>query len=162
MLAWSASFMFSLITTARLNDIDPKPGLPTSSPASPTSRRTASANSCRGTGCKTSQRFRPPERGPHRMGTVLQGTGTEVEWVWFPENALICMGSENVEGESVSGGMVGRNGAFGAFEACGSRLSYARALVQRSEEHTSELQSLMRISYAVFCLKKKKKNKIPT
>src|SRR3546814_20330143 len=33
----------------------------------------------------------------------------------------------------------------------------ARDLVcQRSEEHTSELQSLMRISYAVFCLKKKK------
>src|SRR3546814_10312469 len=31
---------------------------------------------------------------------------------------------------------------------------------QRSEEHTSELQSLMRISYAVFCLKKKKKKKI--
>src|SRR3546814_10630303 len=33
----------------------------------------------------------------------------------------------------------------------------------RSEEHTSELQSLMRISYAVFCLKnkKKKQNKIP-
>src|SRR3546814_5194451 len=30
---------------------------------------------------------------------------------------------------------------------------------QRSEEHTSELQSLMRISYAVFCLKKKKKIK---
>src|SRR3546814_7146937 len=29
----------------------------------------------------------------------------------------------------------------------------------RSEEHTSELQSLMRISYAVFCLKKKKKRK---
>src|SRR3546814_6214348 len=29
-----------------------------------------------------------------------------------------------------------------------------------SEEHTSELQSLMRISYAVFCLKKKNKNKI--
>src|SRR3546814_10606454 len=35
----------------------------------------------------------------------------------------------------------------------------ARALgVARSEEHTSELQSLMRISYAVFCLKKKNKN----
>src|SRR3546814_3730842 len=30
---------------------------------------------------------------------------------------------------------------------------------KRSEEHTSELQSLMRISYAVFCLKKKKKKK---
>src|SRR3546814_3124721 len=32
-------------------------------------------------------------------------------------------------------------------------------LQYRSEEHTSELQSLMRISYAVFCLKKKKKKK---
>src|SRR3546814_3489788 len=32
-----------------------------------------------------------------------------------------------------------------------------RIVPQRSEEHTSELQSLMRISYAVFCLKKKKK-----
>src|SRR3546814_9779033 len=32
-------------------------------------------------------------------------------------------------------------------------------LAMRSEEHTSELQSLMRISYAVFCLKKKKKRK---
>src|SRR3546814_18376064 len=31
---------------------------------------------------------------------------------------------------------------------------------KRSEEHTSELQSLMRISYAVFCLKKKKKKDI--
>src|SRR3546814_2781179 len=30
-----------------------------------------------------------------------------------------------------------------------------RAVLERSEEHTSELQSLMRISYAVFCLKKK-------
>src|SRR3546814_2925268 len=36
---------------------------------------------------------------------------------------------------------------------------HARARMRkRSEEHTSELQSLMRISYAVFCLKKKTKN----
>src|SRR3546814_20222624 len=50
---------------------------------------------------------------------------------------------------------------------CGDRRAIARALSvdsvscgagqRRSEEHTSELQSLMRISYAVFCLKKKKK-----
>src|SRR3546814_10606330 len=33
--------------------------------------------------------------------------------------------------------------------------------IARSEEHTSELQSLMRISYAVFCLNKKKKKKTP-
>src|SRR3546814_1281379 len=41
----------------------------------------------------------------------------------------------------------------GPGEGPGSRL----AARHRSEEHTSELQSLMRISYAVFCLKKKKK-----
>src|SRR3546814_2644985 len=35
-------------------------------------------------------------------------------------------------------------------------------LGRRSEEHTSELQSLMRISYAVFCLKKKKKKSTKT
>src|SRR3546814_5757054 len=34
---------------------------------------------------------------------------------------------------------------------------YCLSWLFRSEEHTSELQSLMRISYAVFCLKKKKK-----
>src|SRR3546814_6620808 len=34
--------------------------------------------------------------------------------------------------------------------------AFARRRKDRSEEHTSELQSLMRISYAVFCLKKKK------
>src|SRR3546814_8305553 len=36
-----------------------------------------------------------------------------------------------------------------------TRLHFHRPLGLRSEEHTSELQSLMRISYAVFCLKKK-------
>src|SRR3546814_9796298 len=40
------------------------------------------------------------------------------------------------------------------------RAEFAVAMA-RSEEHTSELQSLMRISYAVFCLKKKTKRKIP-
>src|SRR3546814_7822074 len=34
-------------------------------------------------------------------------------------------------------------------------MAWLRQSIQRSEEHTSELQSLMRISYAVFCLKKK-------
>src|SRR3546814_5659386 len=37
-----------------------------------------------------------------------------------------------------------------------------RARTGRSEEHTSELQSLMRISYAVYCLKKKKNHKTQT
>src|SRR3546814_1605021 len=39
----------------------------------------------------------------------------------------------------------------------GADVTYAEPRAVRSEEHTSELQSLMRISYAVFCLKKKKK-----
>src|SRR3546814_6190512 len=39
-------------------------------------------------------------------------------------------------------------------------LQPAMAIVARSEEHTSELQSLMRISYAVFCLKKKIRRQI--
>src|SRR3546814_3898855 len=38
-------------------------------------------------------------------------------------------------------------------------LGTATEVHSRSEEHTSELQSLMRISYAVFCLNKKKKHK---
>src|SRR3546814_6130157 len=38
-------------------------------------------------------------------------------------------------------------------------LPFLETLVVRSEEHTSELQSLMRISYDVFCLKKKRMNK---
>src|SRR3546814_2493898 len=37
----------------------------------------------------------------------------------------------------------------------------AEIFAQRSEEHTSELQSLMRISYAVFCLKQKKQYVLP-
>src|SRR3546814_8267173 len=50
------------------------------------------------------------------------------------------------------------------FQFTHHRLQPLRGLVlqsrQRSEEHTSELQSLMRIPYAVFCLKKKKQYKI--
>src|SRR3546814_5410789 len=41
-------------------------------------------------------------------------------------------------------------------------MSLQRGVLARSEEHTSELQSLMRISYAVFCLKKKKKQNCQT
>src|SRR3546814_6124338 len=44
----------------------------------------------------------------------------------------------------------------------GRNTAVMRALKERSEEHTSELQSLMRSSYAVFCLKKKKKHKLQT
>src|SRR3546814_8417207 len=45
-----------------------------------------------------------------------------------------------------------------AIEALRGSTLEVRALQSRSEEHTSELQSLMRSSYAVFCLKKKTKH----
>src|SRR3546814_2386390 len=48
---------------------------------------------------------------------------------------------------------LGRHGLF----LFGGRFCPATYATRRSEEHTSELQSLMRISYAVFCLKKKNK-----
>src|SRR3546814_10001899 len=58
---------------------------------------------------------------------------------------LFRRGAGAVARAGTSSGMVRRAGEMGACDG------------GRSEEHTSELQSLMRISYAVFCLKKKKK-----
>src|SRR3546814_9157904 len=73
----------------------------------------------------------------------------------------ICGGSGGVN--STGGGAAGDSGAggpaggvsAGAASAGGGSAGPASS---RSEEHTSELQSLMRSSYAVFCLKKKKKH----
>src|SRR3546814_2192919 len=48
--------------------------------------------------------------------------------------------------------------AVSGFRALSRAAALQMNIVSRSEEHTSELQSLMRISYAVFCLKKKKTN----
>src|SRR3546814_4090018 len=50
----------------------------------------------------------------------------------------------------------GASGVSGEMPCVESALMAETLLSARSEEHTSELQSLMRISYAVFCLKKKK------
>src|SRR3546814_4973131 len=52
------------------------------------------------------------------------------------------------EGEAGHGGPLSRS--------CRAKSRHPEGVDYRSEEHTSELQSLMRISYAVFCLKKKK------
>src|SRR3546814_2489521 len=64
----------------------------------------------------------------------------------------------NVGGGHVGGGVGGRRAAidrdFARLLIAGRKV----AVVRRSEEHTSELPSLMRISYAVFCLKKKNYN----
>src|SRR3546814_5577586 len=67
-------------------------------------------------------------------------------------------GSNHVQGRSAASRL--------AFPCCRTARSDRRdgggggaAQEARSEEHTSELQSLMRISYAVFCLKKKKRDR---
>src|SRR3546814_7191531 len=67
-------------------------------------------------------------------------------------------GGDDAEGRTLSRrAHLRRSGAGPGARARGRGLErHPRRDRQRSEEHTSELQSLMRISYAVFCLKKKK------
>src|SRR3546814_3655036 len=54
--------------------------------------------------------------------------------------------------------LFGLNLLVGVLTRAAPQLNIFAVGLPRSEEHTSELQSLMRISYAVFCLKKKKKD----
>src|SRR3546814_10780161 len=63
------------------------------------------------------------------------------------------------EGGERGSAWTGPRASPGRFGAGDSQLTRPAAGAERSEEHTSELQSLMRISYAVFCLKKKNINK---
>src|SRR3546814_6278672 len=67
--------------------------------------------------------------------------------------AQMCSQSRILAGECIS-----ENQAAFGYSPFGKREAGV-SNTARSEEHTSELQSLMRISYAVFCLKKKKNNK---
>src|SRR3546814_5992489 len=75
----------------------------------------------------------------------------------FPYTTLfrsVCNAINRWRSSQLRGSTLGKNAS--AFLPC----AWAAKLLRysaRSEEHTSELQSLMRISYAVFCLKKKKK-----
>src|SRR3546814_10374566 len=66
--------------------------------------------------------------------------------------ALNLAGLFEVSAPSLSGNWMAKKGGLGAF---GTGALAALIATPRSEEHTSELQSLMRISYAVFCLKNK-------
>src|SRR3546814_4702497 len=91
----------------------------------------------------------------------------------FPYTTLFRSGRESAEGDGYSARLPSHDresGALGAAVRRGrcvqrhvSRRGHRRSAFgcpryscSRSEEHTSELQSLMRISYAVFCLKQKK------
>src|SRR3546814_3875049 len=95
----------------------------------------------------------------------FDGTKPRVERSYAPKAPPPKFSAEEIEATRAAayaeGEAAGRAEAYGdhqrnlehALQAIESQLAAIR-----SEEHTSELQSLMRISYAVFCLKKKKKN----
>src|SRR3546814_4421340 len=75
----------------------------------------------------------------------------------FPYTTLFrspseCISPRQPNGRSLAGGL---RRYMAAHKYGNSRTDDLWNAVERSEEHTSELQSLMRISYAVFCLKKK-------
>src|SRR3546814_4262783 len=78
-----------------------------------------------------------------------EGPGGEVADVRSQEGEVVGLAQPGAEARARRGGdgpvRAAGGGAGGLVPAAGTR---------RSEEHTSELQSLMRISYAVFCLKK--------
>src|SRR3546814_3592901 len=73
--------------------------------------------------------------------------------------SVFCCLAILTRGSAVSGWTSSIEGQARRFATCGRVVSIFHGIShwRRSEEHTSELQSLMRISYAVFCLKKKKK-----
>src|SRR3546814_1103006 len=70
---------------------------------------------------------------------------------------LVTRKMRRQRGSGSSAARLRRGGAMPVASSPCSTSSSASAIDTRSEEHTSELQSLMRISYAVFCLKKKNK-----
>src|SRR3546814_5231748 len=77
--------------------------------------------------------------------------------------AVRCHGQKRGRGrvhQPVANGLLARLSGLVSMLARCEHLAFEFEGEMRSEEHTSELQSLMRISYAVFCLKKKKKNVI--
>lgn len=63
-------------------------------------------------------------------GELIQRPGEEIRHVYFPTTAVIAVGADTVAGESVNVTLLGREGALGVFEACGSRHTYSRATVQ--------------------------------
>src|SRR3546814_5993576 len=99
---------------------------------------------------------------PSRPGALLQGQrdrlriparppgiSTMKKWLWLAVAVLVALLAWTAAGPYRTVNAI-RDDA---------QARDAQAMAERSEEHTSELQSLMRHSYAVFCLKKKKSKK---
>src|SRR3546814_6852188 len=79
--------------------------------------------------------------------TLFRSEAAAVEQLVFEEDDGVLAADRGLEQALRVGRVIGRDH---------DQTRHARIPGRRSEEHTSELQSLMRISYAVFCLKKKK------
>src|SRR3546814_9328265 len=81
-----------------------------------------------------------------------------------PVVVTVCVGLSGIDDTPslASLGWCGTGSGGTCYEVPGLIASFILELGQRSEEHTSELQSLMRISYAGFCLKKKKNRELNT
>src|SRR3546814_6229487 len=110
-------------------------------------------------------------RAPFRQSSALFEAGAPVDprlhpcraaacrhrhlWRAVPDPARLSSGRERSDHLCACARRLARHGGIWIYRGRKRRLS---GLAARSEEHTSELQSLIRISYAVFCLKKKKNN----
>src|SRR3546814_955405 len=94
---------------------------------------------------------------PGQEGVIVDPERFVVELFFNAEDVIIPPTDEIILGPASTGPSLIQTINFSAATAGGnsSRVRFG-ATLDRSEEHTSELQSLMRISYAVFCLKKKK------
>src|SRR3546814_10782967 len=80
---------------------------------------------------------------------------------WIPEQVRMTQGVERapLRRRRVRGLQRPYRASAASLPASTAPTACFKVSIERSEEHTSELQSLMRISYAVFCLKKKKQTK---
>src|SRR3546814_4690964 len=93
-----------------------------------------------------------PRSARRARGAAGAGRRTGGGWAWRGQHSPLPPQGYRARPAGVSDPV--------SLESAAQNTDIGRTAGMRSEEHTSELQSLMRNSYAVFCLKKKK-NKIP-
>src|SRR3546814_6571114 len=91
------------------------------------------------------------------LGVQGQGTAAATPIMTHEGRAQMLEAQASATGTMARRSAASSFGDFGERSTFGTNRAFGSAGGIRSEEHTSELQSLMRISYAVFCLKKKKK-----
>src|SRR3546814_9326715 len=111
-------------------------------------RHAQSANETNSTGVRKGRQRRKGKRQEHQNLDV-GSTASRFEPTYTSTMPLVCAVVGRIKRQ--------RRGSDSSMMQWDGTEKQARSAWMRSEEHTSELQSLMRISYAAFCLKKKKK-----